>query len=190
MLRSLLLLVLVVLASAQQKVAANADEKGFVLLSAGPDLKDWEGERHAWSMSDNTLEGKSDGSSPTVLVVRGRDFGNFELRFEAKIRRGAVRVKMSGPGPGPPGVALEINGKMVEWFTPGAPGIAAARNTPDTWSEYRVVVRQGQFKLWKDGKPSAMDLVVGDMNLRGSISLHLADGTPSEVALRRIRVKE
>src|SRR5206468_2715313 len=66
------------------------------------------GNRHAWKLDDGVLTGRSDGSLPAVLVVSHREFGEFELRFEARVHRGAVRVKMHGPGPGPLGVALEI----------------------------------------------------------------------------------
>ena len=130
------------------------------------------------------------GSSPAILVVSGREFGDFELRFEARVHRGAVRVKMHGPGPGPVGVALEINSRTVEWFSNGASSFVVANNRTDEWKEYRVVVGQHLFKAWQNGIPSALDLSVSHADAKGKLSLHLSEGKPYEVALRRIRIKE
>src|SRR5437899_6646566 len=118
-LRLIVFLVFAPAAMTQQAPTKAAEEDGFVSLINGPDLAGWEGNSHAWKLDDGVLAGQSDGSSPAVLVVRGREFGGFELRFEARVRRGAVRVKMRGPGPGPLGVALEINSATVEWFGNG-----------------------------------------------------------------------
>ena len=77
-----------------------AEEDGFSSLINEPDLAGWDGNRHAWKLDDGVLTGRSDGSLPAILVVSSREFGDFELRFEARVNRGAVRVKMRGPGPG------------------------------------------------------------------------------------------
>jgi hypothetical protein len=124
------------------------------------------------------------------LVVSGREYGDFELRFEARVHRGALRVKMHGPGPGPLGVALEINSATVEWSVTSASGFVVANNHPDEWKEYRVVVREHLFKVWQNGIPSALDLAVSHVDAKGKLSLHLSEGKPSEVALRRLRIKE
>jgi hypothetical protein len=121
--------------------------------------------------------------------VSGREFADFELRFEARVHQGAVRVKMHGPGPGPLDAALEINSATVEWFSNSTSAFVVANNRPDEWNEYRVIVRKRQFKLWQNGIPSPLELVVSH-DARGQLSLHLAERKPSGVALRRIRIKE
>ncbi len=122
--------------------------------------------------------------------MRGREFGDFELRFEARVHRGAVRVKMHGPSPGPVGVALEINSRTVEWFSNGASSFVVAYNRPDEWKEYRVLVAKQRFQAWQNGIPSALDLSISDADAKGKLSLHLSEGTPSDVSLRRIRIRE
>src|SRR5215831_6265265 len=99
----------------------TAEEDGFVSLMNASDWAGWEENHNAWNLQRDALAGRSNGSSPIILVVKGRDFGDFELRFEALVNRGAVRVKMRGPGPGPLGVALEINAERVELFNNGMP---------------------------------------------------------------------
>ena len=185
-----LFLVVALAGAPQQAPTKGADDDGFASLINGPDLAGWEGNSNAWKLDNGILTGRSDGSAPAVLVVSGRDFGDFELRFEARVQRGAVRVKMHGPGPGPLGVALEINSTTVEWFGNGTSAFVIANNYPDEWKEYRVVVRENWFKVWQNGIPSALELVVSHADARGKLSLHLAEGKPSEVALRRIRIKE
>ena len=190
-LRLVFLFLVVALAVAPQQAPTKAaDEDGFSSLINGPDLAGWEGNQQAWKLDDGVLVGRSDGSSPAVLVVSGREFVDFELRFEARIHRGAVRVKMHGSGPGPLGVALEINSATVEWFGNRMSAFVVANNRPDEWKEYRVVVREHVFKVWQNGIPSGLDLAVSHADARGKLSLHLSEGKPSEVALRRIRIKE
>src|SRR5207249_10224750 len=100
MLRMAFLFLVVTLAVAPQQVPTKAaQEDVFISLIDGPYLAGWEGDRDAWKLDGGVLAGRSDGSSPAVLVVSGREFGDFELRFEARVHRGAVRVKMRGPGP-------------------------------------------------------------------------------------------
>src|ERR1017187_8190188 len=132
MLRLVFLFLIVALAIAPQQAPTKAaGEDGFASLINEPDLTEWDGNRHAWKLDDGVLTGRSDGSSPAILVVSGREFGDFELRFEARVHRGAVRVKMHGPGPGPLGVALEINSATVEWFSNDASSFVVAYNRPD-----------------------------------------------------------
>ena len=190
-LRLVFLFLIVALAIAPQQAPTKAaEEDEFASLIHEPDLTGWDGNRHTWKLNDGVLTGRSDGSSPAILVVSGREFGDFELRFEARVHRGAVRVKMHGPGPGPVGVALEINSATVEWFSNGASAFVVANNRPDEWKEYRVVVGEHQFKVWQNGIPSGLDLAVSHADAKGELSLHLSEGKPSEVALRRIRIKE
>ena len=191
MLRLAVLLLVAPLTVAPQQATKVPEEDGFVPLINGTDLPGWQGNRDAWKLEDGLLVGRSDGSSPAVLVVSGRDFGDFELRFEARVHRGAVRVKMRGPGPGPLGVALEINTKTAEWFGNGGSVFVAANNHPDEWNHYRVVVvRASHFKLWQNGLPSALELASSHTDAKGKLSLHLSEGKPSDITLRRMRIRE
>jgi len=99
-------------------------------------------------------------------------------------------VKMRGPVSGPLGVALEINSATVEWFSNSALAFVVTNNRPDEWKEYRVVVGEHRFKVWQNGIPSGLDLAVSHTDAKCTLSLHLLEGNPSEVALRRIRIKK
>ncbi len=189
-LRLAVLLCIVPLVAASQQALDDAKEKEFILLIKGADWVGWESNRNTWKVEEQVLKGRSDGFLPAVLVVSDRDFSNFELRFEACVHRGSFSFKMRGPGPGPLGVALAINAETVEWFGNGTSVFVAASNHPDEWNAYRVVVREGRFKLWKNGIPAALELTVAHVDAKGQLSLHLSVGNPSEIALRRVRIKE
>ena len=189
-LRLVAFFLIVALSIAPQAPTKAEEQDGFTSLINEPDLTGWDGNRYAWNLDGGVLTGRSDGSSPAILFVSGREFGDFELRFEARVHRGAVRVKMHGPGPGPLGVALEINSATVEWFGNNVSAFVVANNRPDDWNEYRVVVGAHRFKVWQNGIPSSLDLAVSHADSKGKLSLHLSEGKPSEVALRRIRIKE
>ena len=92
--------------------------------------------------------------------------------------------------PGLWALLLEINSATVEWFGNGTSAFVVANNSPNEWKEYRVVVRGHVFKVWQNGMPSGLDLAVPHADARGKLSLHLSVGEPSDVALRRIRIKE
>jgi hypothetical protein len=106
------------------------------------------------------------------------------------IHKGSVRVKMRGPGPGPLGIAVEINPDKVELVTNGSSFFIAASNRPDEWNEYRVVFRGLNLKLWKNGIPAPYELGGSHVEEKGRLSLHLSDHEASDVSLRRLRIKE
>lgn len=191
MLRTVPALVCVALFIGAAQESASQQEDSFVPLIEESDLSNWEGNTTAgWTLEDGILRGRADGRSPTLLMLKDRDPGDFELRFEALVHKGAVRAKMRGPGPGPLGVAVEINSDKVEVVTNGVSFFTAASNRPDEWNEYRVLFRGSNLKLWKNGIPAPYDMAGSHMKETGRLSLHLSDHEPSDVSLRRLRIKE
>jgi hypothetical protein len=191
MLRTAVALVCVALFIAAAQESASQEKDGFVPLIKESDLSDWEGNTNAgWTLENGTLRGRADGRSPALLMLKDHDPGDFELRFEALIHKGSVRVKMRGPGPGPLGIAVEINPDKVELVTNGSSFFIAASNRPDEWNEYRVVFRGLNLKLWKNGIPAPYELGGSHMEEKGRLSLHLSDHEASDVSLRRLRIKE
>ena len=170
--------------SAQADLANKADEDGFVALSQ------WEGDRSVWKINGELIQGRSNGVNPAPLLIPGREFSTFELRFEARVMEGAVRVKVLGPGRGPVGVALEIDTRTVYWSIQSSHGYFLFSNTPGEWAEYRVMVRGGGFRVDRNGKRPAHHVGLGDGPQTGQLALQLVDDEPSIVELRKMRIRE
>lgn len=64
------------------------DEKGFVPLFNGKDLTGWEGNKELWSVQDGVLVGKSPGIKRNEFLATTREFGDFELRMEFRMKDG------------------------------------------------------------------------------------------------------
>jgi hypothetical protein len=191
MLRTAAALVCAALFIASAQEPALQEKDGFVPLVKESDFSDWEGNTTAgWTLENGILSGRADGRSPALLMLKDRDPGDFELRFEALVHKGSVRVKMRGPGPGPLGVAVEINSDNVEVVTNGSSFFIAASNRPDEWNEYRVLFRGPKLTVWKNGIPAPYELIVSHMQEKGRLSLHMSDREASDVSLRRLRIKE
>lgn len=64
--------------------------EGFVPLFNGSDLSGWDGDPRLWSVAGGSIVGSTDGRplSANSFLVSEREFGDFVLRFEAKLRNG------------------------------------------------------------------------------------------------------
>jgi hypothetical protein len=95
MLRLVFLFLIVALAIAPQQAPTKAaEEYGFAPLINEPDLTGWDGSRHAWKLDDGVLTERSDGSSPAILVVSGREFST---RVGKKLNAARLTVVNSAP---------------------------------------------------------------------------------------------
>lgn len=63
---------------------------GFVPLFNGSDLSGWDGDPRLWSVTGGSIVGSTDGRplSANSFLVSEREFGDFVLRFEVKLRNG------------------------------------------------------------------------------------------------------
>jgi hypothetical protein len=123
--------------------------EGYVSLSNGRDMGDWVGDQQQWKVEQGVLAGTSDGKSASMLVLGGRDYGDFELRFDLRVKQGAGGVQMRGPGMGPLGVGLEVNTSVVRWFGNGLPFVVVSSVTRGEWNAYRIVCKGSSFDLFR-----------------------------------------
>src|SRR5437868_1892072 len=120
MTRVVFLMCLVSFASRSQMLTRGEASEGYVSLFNGRDLGSWVGDQQRWKVERGVLRGASDGKSASTLVLGGRDYGDFELRFDLRINHGAGGVQMRGPGTGPLSVELEVDTSAVQWFVNGS----------------------------------------------------------------------
>jgi hypothetical protein len=168
-------------------------------LFNGRDLGQWLGDQQRWKVERGVLPGTSDGKSASALVLDGREFGDFELRFDLRVRRGAGRVQMRGPGRGPLGVELEVGASTtcaltitfcVQWIINGSPFAIVSSVQPGEWNTYRIVCKGSTFDVFLNDRSTAYRIVAGHLTPLGKLSLVMPAGAPSDIEFRNIWLKE
>ena len=63
---------------------------GYESLFNGKDLRDWDGDPSLWSVQRGVILGSTDGSPlrENSFLISRREYADFELRFEVKLRNG------------------------------------------------------------------------------------------------------
>lgn len=176
-------------APAQMLKMGEASE-GFISLFNGRDLDQWTGDEQHWQAERGVLMGRSDGKSPSLLVLNGREYGDLDLRFDLRVRQGAGTVQLRGPGKGPLGVGLEVGTSVARWLVDGSHPLAVANVRPDEWNGFRIVSKDGRFDAFCNEVPARMSLAGPHLPPRGKLALVMPAGAPCEIAFRNVRVKE
>jgi hypothetical protein len=69
--------------------ADEASESQFESLFNGKDLTGWEGDSKFWRVEDGVLIGQTTEDNKaeknTFLILKGKNYGDFELRFRYKV---------------------------------------------------------------------------------------------------------
>ena len=142
MTRAAFLLSLGSYAGAAQILMTGEAGDGYKSLFNGRDLGLWIGDQQRWKVERGVLTGTSGGKSASALVLGGREFGDFELRFDLRVMHGAGGVQMRGPGVGPLGrggysksFCLEgrVGGRGLDKVA-GEPSVVAPMN--DEWVSF------------------------------------------------------
>ncbi len=82
-------------AGAHNVLAPDERRQGVELLFNGRDLAGWEGDPALWSVEDGKIVGSTDGAplATNSFLVFGREYADFELEFEVKLRNGNSGVQ-------------------------------------------------------------------------------------------------
>lgn len=90
-----LLTLFAALLPAQNKLSKEEKKEGFKLLFDGKSLKGWEGDPDLWSVQNGELVGTTDKKEikMNTFLINAKEFGDFELRLDMKIRNGNSGVQ-------------------------------------------------------------------------------------------------
>jgi hypothetical protein len=177
----------------------TGEASDYKSLFNGRDLGQWTGDQQRWKVERGVLTGTSGGKSVSALVLGGREFGDFELRFDLRVMHGAGGVQMRGPGMGPLGVELEVGASTacaltstlcVQWIINGSPFVIVSSVQPGEWNTYRVVCKGSTFDVFLNERSTSYNIVAGHSAPRGKLSLVMPAGAPSDIEFRNIRLKE
>jgi hypothetical protein len=174
---------------AQMLMMGEASE-GFVSLFNGQDLGRWEGDEQQWKVERPLLRGTSDGKSAAGLVLTGREYGDFDLRFDLRVTRGAGGVRIRGANAGPSGVELEAGAEGFRWLVNGSLRAVIAPLAQGRWNACRITAGGDRFEVFLDSRKPAHTSVVERLAPRGRLSLTMPSGVPSDIAFRNIRLRE
>jgi hypothetical protein len=184
--------------AAQTPMTGEAGD-GYKPLLNGRDLGQWIGDQQQWKVERGVLTGTSGGKSASALVLGGREFGDFELRFDLRVMHGAGGVQMRGPGVGPLGVELEVGASIscaltiascVQWIMNGSPFVIVSSVQPGEWNKYRVVCKGSTFDVFLNERNTIYTISATHIPRRGKLWLVMPTGMPSDIEFRSIWLKE
>jgi hypothetical protein len=182
-----------------------AQEPGFHPLFDGKTLQGWSGDSRLWKVEDGLLAGTTEGVPPidknTFLIHKSREFGDFILRFDVKLRNGNSGVQFRSEEL-PDFVVKGLQADMAEnnWWgsiydergtrgvmVNGWKGKAETVVKPNDWNEVELSAKGDHIQIRVNGLLTA-DLH-DSVKLKGILALQLHRGPPMRVWFRNIRIK-
>lgn len=176
---------------------------GYESLFNGKDLRNWDGDPALWSVQRGVILGSSDRSPlrENSFLVSRREYGNFELRFEVKLRNGNSGMQFRSERFG----AWKVRGYQVDFAAGKGWGNLHGEGLPgglilegwehkaefavrSEWNEISLRCEGNRIRVWVNG------VVVNDVldpgATRGVLALQLHRGEAMQVEFRNIRILE
>lgn len=201
-----LLTTLVTLALAWPGTAAELTRRelaeGFVPLFNGSDLSGWDGDPRLWSVAGGSIVGSTDGRplSANSFLVSEREFGDFVLRFEVKLRNGNSGMQFRSEQT----ERWTVRGYQADFASGKGWGNLHGEGLPrglilDGWqdrAEHVVATGWNRVEVLCEGyriRISVNGTVTNDVldpgALTGVLAMQLHRGEPMRVEFRNIRIR-
>lgn len=185
--------------------AQTPSEKGFKPLFDGKTLDGWEGDTRLWKAVNGEIVGSTEGNSAkqnTFLIYKGKEFANFVLRTEVKLRNHNSGIQFRSeqlPDFVVKGYQVDMaqgnwwggiyeergkRGVMVNGWKSKAERVVKA----DDWNTVEISCQGPKIEVRVNGLITAE--LHDDLKLSGILALQLHTGPPMEVRFRNIRIKE
>jgi len=197
---------------AQNRLSAEEQQAGYVLLFNGKDLSGWTGDPRLWKVENGVLVGTTDQTpiQENTFLIYEKPFSDFDLRAEVKLRNHNSGIQFRStvqPGPGwiVGGYQADFSdaGERSAWgnFHEERGRKRTVMKTPDEgwqkgrtlyhkgdWNEIEVRAEGERMRIWLNGSMT-IDLT-DDKAKSGLIALQLHSGQPMRVEFRNIRIKD
>ena len=182
-----------------------AQEPGFQPLFDGKSLAGWEGDPRLWKVADGAILGSTEGvelAHNTFLIYRKREFANFVLQAEVKLRNGNSGIQFRSEAL-PDYVVHGYQADMAQnnWWgsiydeggkrgvmVNGWRGKAEKVVKPDDWNQVEISCQGDQIQVKVNGMVTAE--LKDAARTSGVLALQLHRGPPMLVHFRNIRIKE
>lgn len=184
----------------------HAAEEGFTPLFNGTDLTGWEGREDLWKVTDGMITGVSPGLKQNHFLVTKEEFGDFELRFDVRLRnpkensgvqfrsqRLENSTEMTGYqadiGPGYWG-SLYDESRRNKVLAAAKPEVIKQTLKEADWNQY-VVRAEGKHITLSINGETTIDYTEPDDAIpqKGKFGLQVHAGGPFQIDFRNIRIK-
>lgn len=180
-------------------------ETGFVPLFNGTDLTGWEGDTKLWSVRDGMIVGDSPGIMKNQFLATTREYGDFELRLEFRMRKGegnsGVQFRSSRVPDSTAVVGYQADLGQKYWgclydehrrrkILAAAPPELADVLRKDGWNTYIIRAEGSRITLKINGL-TTVDYRETDEEIpaTGIIALQIHSGPAMKMEFRNIRIK-
>ena len=200
------LVLLGAVASADRNPNALTPEEallGYESLFNGKNLLNWDGDSTLWSVQRGAIVGSSDKRPlrQNSFLVSKQEYGDFELRFEVKLRNGNSGMQFRSERFG----AWGVRGYQIDFAAgkgwgnlhgEGLPGGLILDGWQDkgefavqsAWNEITLRCKGHRIQVWVNG--AVVNDVLDPGAIRGVLALQLHRGEAMQVEFRNIRILE
>lgn len=192
-------------AASAEPVSRPVDTEGFTSLFDGRTLDGWEGDKTLWKVVDGMIVGDSAGIPKNQFLATTRQFGDFELRLEFRLKDGKGNTGVQFRSERDP-KSTEVSGYQADigenyWgclydehrrnkiLAQAVPELKSALK-PSDWNSYVIRAEGPRIQLAMNGVTSVNYVEADDkIARRGMIALQVHSGPPLKVEFRNIRIK-
>lgn len=184
----------------------GAGEEGFVPLFDGKSLAGWEGDTELWKVEDGMIVGDSPGIKQNEFLATEKGYGDFELRLEFRLRKGAGNSGVQFRSTRVEGKS-EVSGYQADigekyWgclydesrrnkvLVQAPDGLDKVLRKED-WNSYVIRAKGNEIMLAINGF-TTVNYKESDESIArdGIIALQVHAGGPLRVEFRKLRIKE
>ncbi len=186
---------------------SKGTEEGFVSIFEGKTLTGWEGDRDLWTVEDSMIVGDTGaGIKRNEFLATEKRYGDFELRLEFRLRKGAGNSGVQFRSKRVEG-SSEVSGYQADigekyWgclydesrrnkILVQAPPELEKTLSRDGWNNYVILAQGRNITLALNGL-TTVDYVEEDraIDRTGIIALQVHAGGPLHVEFRNLRIRE
>ncbi len=188
----------------QNKLSKQEKKDGFQLLFDGKSLRGWEGDPEIWRVEKGEIVGNTDQKQikTNQFLISTKEYGDFELRLEMKIRNGNSGVQFRSTRlPDFVVQGLQADAAENNWWggvydekgkkgimINGWKGKAETVVKNGDWNEMILRCQGPKIAITINGLKTA-EIEDGD-KLAGILALQVHRGPGMEVRVRNMRIKE
>lgn len=175
---------------------------GFVPLFNGSDLTGWDGDPRLWGVGSGSIVGSTDGRplKANSFLVSEREYGDFVLRFEVKLRNGNSGMQFRSERAG----GWTVRGYQADFAFGKGWGNLHGEGLPrglilDGWqdrAEHVVGAGWNRIEIYCEGyririrvNGTVTNDVLDPGALTGVLAMQLHRGEPMRVEFRNIRIR-